>query len=350
MRRGSFAARGIGGAVPESNDGKAGGRSRQRARAPKAQPPGPVFRTTLSSRVAAGGAVALGGCTMRRGFLLALLALPALACSSAGRRLDEANEARHAGRPRDALRGYQQVLGELGDGRLSRRDADMRRRALKYAADVSYLEIGDFVQAISYYRRIVALYPGTADAWKARATTGDIYRERFGDRVAAIAQWADIAAGDAPDAATYQLKVAREYLELGNWVQARTEARILRERWPASELADEAQLLTAQAWALENRGDEAHRAFQALLDRKPRPDVAAIALEGQAHLAAQDGKLDRALALYAQALSAHPSPQSIRMAIEKVRERRDRSRPASDASTAKGRRVEGSEKRRVEPF
>lgn len=258
------------------------------------------------------------------------LALTVLACDGAASRLDDADDARRAGRPRDALRGYRQVLGQLGDGALSKRDSDLRLRALQRAADVSYLEVGDFVQAISYYRRIVALAPGTADAWKARARTGDIYRDRFGDRVAAVAQWADIAASSAPEAATYQLKVAREYLELGNWLQARTEARILSERWPASELADEAQLLTAQAWALDKRRDEAQRAFQALLDRKPRPEVAARALEGQAHLFAVEGKLDRALSLYGRALAAHPSPQSIRIAMEKVRERRDRLRPAPE--------------------
>jgi tetratricopeptide (TPR) repeat protein len=255
---------------------------------------------------------------------LALLAL--LACSGAGRRLDEANAARHAGRPRDALAGYQEVLAELGDARLSEGDASLRLRALRYAADVCYLELAEFGQAISYYRRIVTLYPGTDDAWKARAATGDIYRERLGDRQAAIAQWAEIAASDSPEAPRYLLKVAREYLDLGNWEQARTEARALRDRFPTSELSDEAQLLTGQAWALEKRSDEAQRAFGALLDRRPRPDVAARALEGQAHLAAQEGKLDRALELYAQALTAHPSPDTIRLAIDKVRQRREAAR------------------------
>ncbi|MFL5302851.1 MAG: tetratricopeptide repeat protein, partial [Anaeromyxobacteraceae bacterium] len=101
-----------------------------------------------------------------------------------------------------------------------------------------------------------------------------------------------------------------------------------------SELADEAQLFTAQAWALEKRPDEAQRAFQALLDRRPRPDVAARALEGQAHLAAQDGRFERAIELYALALPGHPSPDTIRTAIEKVRERRDRSRTVKPGDRA----------------
>jgi tetratricopeptide (TPR) repeat protein len=276
------------------------------------------------------------GCAKRsrRAAAPCLLALALVACNNPVRRLDDANEARHAGRPREALAGYQEVLAELGEGRLPAALAEVRLRAVRYAADVAYLELGEFTQAISFYRRVVALYPGTPDAWKARAAIGDIYRERLGDRMAAIAQWAELAASDAPDAAGHQLKVAREYLDLRNFEQARTEARAVRERWPRSDLADEAQLLTAQAWALEARNDEAQRAFQALLDRAPRPDVAARALEGQAHLAAQDGRLDRAIELYARALPAHPNPEAIRLAIGKVRQRRDSARTVKPGDRA----------------
>ena len=270
-----------------------------------------------------------------------------LACSGPARRLDDANAARRAGRSADAIAGYQAVLAELGDGRLPDREAALRLKALRGAADVAYLELGDFTQAVSYYRRIVALYPGSEDAWKARALTGDIYLQRFADPMGAIAQWADIAQGDAPEAAAYQLKVASAYLDLRNFQQARTEARVLRERWPASDLADEGQLLTAQAWAFEKRPDEAQRAFQALLDGRPRPELRARALEGQAGLAADNGKLERALALYEQALDGHPRPDTIRLAIAKVKARRERARSSApgDRATAFDHRTDHDQER-----
>jgi hypothetical protein len=62
--------------------------------------------------------------------------------------------------------------------------------------------------------------------------------------------------------------------------------------------------------------------------------VAARALAGQAHHVAQDGKLDRAHALYGNALAAHPNPDSIRIAMKKVRERRDRVRSGRQRDTA----------------
>jgi tetratricopeptide (TPR) repeat protein len=261
----------------------------------------------------------------RRTALAALLAALA-ACSGPARQLEQANELRHAGKPREALQAYREVLAGLGEGPLGRGDADLRLRALKYAADVSYLELGEYMGAISYYRRIISLYPGSTDAWRSRAAIGDIYVDRFGDRVAAIAQYADIAASDAKEAPRYQLKVAREYLELANCQQARTEARILRERWPQSGEADEAQLLTGQAWAIEKRAGEALGAFQAAIDRRPKPEIAALALEGQAHLYAQMGKFDKAIELYGQALPAHPNPDAIRTNLEKVRQRREAAR------------------------
>nr|WP_248362503.1 tetratricopeptide repeat protein [Anaeromyxobacter oryzae] len=186
---------------------------------------------------------------------------------------------------------------------------------------------------MAYYRRLVSLYPGTKEAHEARVIIGEILRDRFNDRLGAIAQWADVAQSDAPDAPKYQLEIARAYLELHRYDQVRAEARRLRERWPNHELADEAQLLIGQALALDKRDDEALGALQALLERRPRPDVAARAFEAEAHICAQRGELDRALELYAQALPTHPNPDSVRTAIEAVRDRRERAKIARPGRT-----------------
>jgi tetratricopeptide (TPR) repeat protein len=266
---------------------------------------------------------------------LALAAgLAVLACSSPERRLEAATTLRHAGNAKGALEAYKAILAELGEGPLPKDEADIRWKALRYAGDVSYLELGDYSGALSYYRRIVSLHPGGKEAHEARGIIGDIYRDRFKDPLAAIAQYADVAASDSPDAPRFQLEIARGYLTLGRYDQARSEARILREKWPTHELADEAQLLSAQAWALERREEEALGAFQALVDRKPRPDVAARALEGQAHIHAQAARYDRALELYAAALPTHPNPDAIRTNIEAVRERREKAKTATPGDRA----------------
>jgi len=256
--------------------------------------------------------------------LVALLA----ACGSLDRRLEDANTLRHAGKPKEALQAYRSILAEMGDGPLPDGDARVRSKALKYAAEISYLELGDYPSAIAYYRRVVSLQPATPEAFEARGAIGDIYRERFNDPLAAIAQYADIAARDTPGAPQAQLKICRAWLELKNFEQARTEARALRERWASSPEADEAQLLTAQAWALEGRAEEALGAYRALVERRPRPELVARALEGQALLYAQEGRFDRALELYAQALPIHPNPEAIHTNIEAVSRRREAAKTA----------------------
>jgi tetratricopeptide (TPR) repeat protein len=258
----------------------------------------------------------------------------ALACGSAERKLDAATALRHAGDAKGALAAYKVVLADLGEGPLPVDQAAIRAKALRYAGDVSYLELGDYTGALSYYRRIVSLAPGSKESHEARAVIGDIYRDRFNDPLAAIAQYADVATSDSPLAPRYQLEVARCYLAIPRYDQARTEARILREKWPTHPLADEAQLLAAQAWALEGRPDEALGAFQALVDRKPPPELVARALEGQAHIHAKAGRFDRALELYAAALPSHPNPDAIRTAIEAVRERRKKAGVATPGDRA----------------
>ncbi len=253
----------------------------------------------------------------------AAIGLLAAGCSSPDGKLEAANAIRHQGRAAEALSAYREILGELGDGTIPKWETGVRLKALRYAADVSYLDLGDYVGAIGYYRRIVSLYPGTEDAWKARAAIGDIYAQRLGDRQAAIAQYAAVAGGDAKEAPRFQLLVARLYLELKNYEQARTEARLLQERWPEGGEADEAQLLTAQAWALEDRPDEALGAFMAAAERRPRPEIAALALEGAAQIHARAGRFDRAIELYTQAMPGHPNPEALRTSIDMVRERRE---------------------------
>jgi tetratricopeptide (TPR) repeat protein len=257
--------------------------------------------------------------------LLALV-LGAAGCSSADARLEAANALRHEGKAARALAVYREILADLGDGTIPKWETGVRLKALQYAADVSYLDLGDYEGAVGYYRRIVSLYPGTDAAWRARAAIGDIYAQRLGDRQAAIAQYAAVAAGDSPEAPRFQLLVARQYLELKNWEQARTEARILRERWPRAPEADDAQLLTAQAWALEDRPEEALGAFLAAVERRPRPEIAALALEGAAQIHARAGRFDKALELYGQAMPGHPNPEALRTNIDKVRERREAAR------------------------
>jgi len=248
----------------------------------------------------------------------------AAGCGGPSRKLDEAATLEREKRPRDALALYQAALGELGEGPLDGEAVVLRLSAIRRAADIAYLETGDYPAAVAYYRRVVALAPGTPEARAARVTIAEIYRERFKDPQGAIAQWAAIAQeGGVDGAAGAQLQVARLYLEAGDPGQARTEARVLREKWPHAPEAAEAELVTVQAFAQERKLEDAARAADAAAAAWPAQPASARALETAATLLAEDGRLERAEAFYARAIAGHPNPQAVETSLAAVRRRRE---------------------------
>ncbi|HET7754402.1 MAG TPA: tetratricopeptide repeat protein [Anaeromyxobacteraceae bacterium] len=257
---------------------------------------------------------------IRARWILAAAALAVAGCDGPADRVEEAIALRHAGKPREAVQVLGAVLADLGDRRLPPDLDEVRLVALRHAADAAYLELGDYQAAIAYYRRLVALAPGGDAALRARAAIGDIYRDRLGDRVAAIAQYAGVAASQSPEAPRYQLEVARQYLALGNLEQARSEARTLASRWPADPLAPEASLLAARALAQAGHARDAIAEYEALA--RSSAAVAPLAAEEAAALYAEEGRLDRALALYEGSLSTHPNPDAVRAHMEALRRRR----------------------------
>lgn len=262
----------------------------------------------------------------------ALAAALLVACGAPERRLEEAFTLRHEGDPSAALEAAKALLADLGDGPLAAAETAVRSRALRLAGDLASLELGEPAAALGYYRRLVTLDPAGPEAPAARMRLGALYRDRFDDPLAAIAQHAAVAASAAPEAAACQLEVVRGYLALRRIDQARTEARLLRERWPSDPLADEAELLAGQALALAGREDEALAALQALVERPgARRDAVARALEAQAELHAQRHRFGRALALYAAARPHHPNPDGLRIHVEAVRARRARAAGAAGA-------------------
>jgi tetratricopeptide (TPR) repeat protein len=276
----------------------------------------------------------------RAGAFLAAAALAVAGCSGPADRLDEAVALRHAGKPREALEVLGAVLADLGDGRLPPDLARVRLVALGHAADTAYLEVGDYPAAVAYYRRLVALEPAGEGAQKARAAIGDIYRDRLGDRVAAIAQYAGVAASASPEAPRYQLEVARQYLALENFQQARSEALALASRFPQSPLVPEARLLAARALAQAGRGRDALPELESLA--RGSGEIAARAAAEAAGVLAEEGHLDRALALYEAALPAHPNPEAIRAHVDALKRRRELAgvqRPGDRAAALENRNV-----------
>ena len=147
-------------------------------------------------------------------------------------RLEEANARRHAGDAKGALEGYKAVLAELGDAPLP---GTTRRCAGRRSSSRATSRTSSSATTPARSRTTGASSRSTRAARRrARRASmiGDIYRERFRDPLAAIAQYADVAASDAPEAPRYQLEVARAYLELQTGRRRPHRGAHPREKWP----------------------------------------------------------------------------------------------------------------------
>ena len=212
--------------------------------------------------------------------VLALRSSPA-ARPSAGSR--QANALRHAGDAKGALAAYKAILADLGDGPLP----DGRRGGPREGAPLRGRRL--LPRARRLHRRPLLL-PAHRLAparrrrrrYEARAVIGDIYRDRFNDharRHRAVRRRRRVRRRRSRR--SYQLEVARGYLALGA-----LRAGAHRGAHPPREVADARARRRGAAPHRARPGrsrasdDEALGAFQALVDREPRPEMAARALEG----------------------------------------------------------------------
>lgn len=246
------------------------------------------------------------------------LAAMLLACTDSGSALFEAaRDKAVAGEHRAALELAERASGELREG-------DPRRaKALAMAGDLSYLYLGDLRGAIRHYKRLCEEAPGAEEAFTARARLGDLYRDRLGDLPSAVEQYQALIAGfpGRPEIADYRHRVAKSYLALKDYEQARVEARALYGAAPEGPLADDALYLVALAYQAEGRRAEALAAFRATVDRFPRSSLAALAWVEVGNLLAERGDDAGALEAWAQAEQGHPDPHAVQELSARARRR-----------------------------
>lgn len=255
----------------------------------------------------------------RCGLLLWLfVALPGCPRSAAG--LLEHADRLEAGRHYpQALAAYRDALRRLGDddSPLAR---SVRTRTLAHLADLCYLDLGDLRCATEAFRRLLELYPDAPESYQARIHFSELLRDRAGDLQGAIAQLEALVTAypDRPGADDFQYQAAQGYFDLGDYAQARTEARTLLDRFPHSARVPQARFLLASAFELEGRRGEAIAAYQELIDRTPAGEILPRARLALAKLFEEDGAHRRALALLLACLEDCADPALVQREIARI--------------------------------
>jgi TolA-binding protein len=224
--------------------------------------------------------------------------------ATAAHLLDKADRLESEHHFAQAQTAYRDSLRRLGDDDSAPSRA-LRTRALAHLADLCYLDLSDLKCAADSYRHLIENYPEAPETFLARTHLAEMLRDRFNDPTGAIAQYKALATAYPGRAGSddFQYQVADGYFGLRDYVQARSEARALLDRFPASAHASQARFLIGSCYELEGQRPEAIKAFGDLLARDPRGELAPKARLAVARLLEQQGDEAGALVLLQQAPS-----------------------------------------------
>lgn len=281
----------------------------------------------------------------RRGALLLLLVLVA-GCRKAGApaQLERARTALFERKPAEALEAYRKAL-DLLERDESPAAAVYRARALRGAADVYALELGDASRAVEVYRELIRRCPEAPETLEGRVRLATLLHQRLRDPRGAIAELTEALARNPPQSAELAYEVATLYFELQDYSQCELEAAKVTQKFEASAFVDDALYLRGQALALlDGRRPEAERCFLELADRFPDSPLRPYALTELGRLLEEEGDAERAIEVWAEALAKHPTPATLQANIARVRSRLHATTPkqVGDAVSAFDWNVPGS--------
>ncbi len=266
---------------------------------------------------------------MRLIALLLTLVLGATGCrDSAKAHVAAAKAALFEGKPQQALNEYLAAKEALDRGELGSSASVWRARVLRGAADVYYLELHDFKNAVGVYRELIQLCPEAPETLQGRLHLADILQVQYRDLRGAITELTAALERNPPESAELKYRVAKLYFELGDYEQAHVEARAVMQRFETSAFVDDALFLAAQAQAMGGSKEEALRSFEELQRRFPDSELAAHALFECGRLQEEGGNDERAISLWVESLKKHPNPDTVQGAIARVRTRMAQTRPS----------------------
>jgi len=253
--------------------------------------------------------------------LLAAVALLLPGCrDSAADLMRKARMSVYEKNPQEALRYYRSALDRIERDE-SPEAPVLKARALRGAADVYRLELGDVKEAIAVYRELIAQCPEAPESLEARVILSELLEIHYRDLRGAITELTAALARNPPESAELHYRVAKLYLELQDYRQADLEAQLVATRYEASAYADDGMLLRAQALAMMERRADAMKAYEELAQKFPDSELAPHALFELGKLKAEAGDNEKAIEIWVAALAEHPQPQIVQEAIARLRQR-----------------------------
>jgi tetratricopeptide (TPR) repeat protein len=229
-----------------------------------------------------------------------------------------------------------------------------RARALYQAGRVEHLYLDQPRRAVARLREALKLTPHGKFSFDARREIALIFHDKLKDYRSAALEFERLvqAFPDRKGIEQYQYRIAQSYFVLREFSQARTEARLLLEKHPASPLWADTMLLVANSFYVEARFQESAEVHKQLLSKHPGEEIESRSLFELGMCYAELGDYKKAEENLLMALKMHPRPDIVQLQLASLKDRQNeegtKSKTVLPYATA-GRHGSGVKKKTAPP-
>ncbi len=217
------------------------------------------------------------------------------------------------GRASEALDKYQEVIAQYPHDVAA-------SEALYRLARLWHFDLHDPQQALLTYLQLERDYSDNSHIQQAREAAARIVKIDLGDDMQAIGYYQRLLDSKQGQPDHYLYEIADSYFRLQNYSQARIELENLLSTYPDSPLIPEALHRKATILILEKRPEEANQDWQRLVDEFPGSSYAGRARFNMAALLEERGELELALEAY-RSLQDYPRPLLLEQKIDHLTKR-----------------------------
>ena len=180
-----------------------------------------------------------------------------------------------------------------------------------------------YLEAIMDFREIVELFPDHPRAFAAHRNIAELLEKKIRDFRKAIVEYRKLIRDyeDVPDKDLFQYRVGFSFFELLDFEQAKIEFYYLINRYPASDLADDALFQIASILQTQGALEDARKAYEHYIGLYPGGELAIDAKFNMAATLEEMGHLEEALEIYNGIYPVYENREAITWRIEKVRNR-----------------------------
>lgn len=217
------------------------------------------------------------------------------------------------GRSTEALDRYRQIITQYPQ-------ESVAPEALYRMARLWHFDLQNPQQALLKYLQLERDYTDSSHIQQAREAAARIVKIDLGDDIQAIGYYQRLLDNRQGTLDQYLYEIADSYFRLENYPQARIELENLLSTYPDSSLIPEALHRKATILVLENRTDEAYQDWRQLVEDFPDSGYAGRARFNLASLLEEKGELESALAEYRR-LENYPRPLLLEQKIDHLTRR-----------------------------